>query len=230
MIQNKIIASPIDGRDYLYKTNEIQLPGSYLAPKTPVRCQWLSSQCVAYACTQALSQAYKLNKNQSILFSPGSLYANRDEDDYQGEGWYIRKALKQLQKYGVCLAKDFPFPESYKKEREKFLSRKEELLNLCANYKIKSYFRCETVEDIKACIMNYGSAIISSNFTNKCFLKRKLTKTDYDNSSCGHALILIGWDSDGWIAQDSYSIFRPLFGKVHLSYDYPIDEFWGIEI
>ncbi len=228
---NKIIASPVDTRDYLYKNEGQELPVKYLASSTPVRCQWFSSQCVAYACTQALTQAYKLANNQVKLFSPGSLYANREEDDYQGEGWYVRKALKQLHKYGVCLEQDFPFPESYAKERQKFLARKEELLKLCEEYKIKSYFRCETAEDVKACIMKYGSVVISSKFTPKCFWKSKLTKEDYpEKSGGGHAIILVGWDETGWIAQDSYSIFRPWFGKVHLAYNYPIQEFWGIEI
>jgi C1A family cysteine protease len=228
---NTIIVSPVDPRDHLYTITESQsLPLKYIAPRTPIRCQWFSSQCVAYACTQALSQYYKVNKKQLKLFSPGSLYANREENDYQGEGWYIRKALKQLKNYGVCLLIDFLFPESYKKERKKFLAQKDRLLTLCSDYKIKSYFRCNSVDEIKSCILQYGSVIVSTTFTSKCFLKYKLTKKDYTQDGVGHAFILIGWDKTGWIAQDSYSIFRPFFGKFHLAYDFPIEEFWGIEL
>lgn len=228
---NTIISSPLDSRDYLYTIEESRyLPLKYIAPRTPIRCQWLSSQCVSYACTQALSQAYKMHKKQLKLFSPGSLYANREEDDYQGEGWYIRKALKQLKNYGVCLLKDFPLPESYKKERKKFLAQKDKLLALCSEYRINAYFRCNSIDEIKSCILNYGSVIVSTTLTPKCFLKYKLVKKDYKQEGTGHAFILVGWDEKGWIAQDSYSIFRPLFGKFHIDYDFPIEEFWGIEI
>lgn len=223
--------SPVDNRDYSYNKDidSVILPTSYLATKTKVRCQWLSSQCVAYACTQAMSQQ-EAKKGKYNLYSPGLLYANREEDDYQGEGWWVRKALKQLHTYGTCLEKDFPIPESYKTERKKFLENKEELLAKAAEHKIKSYFRCNSVEEVKSCIFEYGCVIVETQISIKGFWKYNLKKEDAPEKGGGHAFILVGWDEEGWIAQDSYSIFRPWLGQFHIEYDYPINEFWGIEL
>ena len=99
----------------------------------------------------------------------------------------------------------------------------------CEAYKISSYFRCNSELDTKKCIMEYGSVIVSADIPVKGFLKRSISKKDYTGVG-GHAFILVGWDENGWIAQDSYSIFRPFFGRFHINYDYPINEFWGLII
>lgn len=231
-MRRNVVTSPADNRDYKYeaKINVVFLPSNYISTHTKVRCQWLSSQCVAYACTQAMSQHEIHDTGNYNLYSPGLLYANREEDDYQGEGWWVRKALKQLHKYGTCLESDFPIPESYEIERKKFLQDKENLLEKASHHKIKSYFRCETEEDVKKCIMEHGCVITETNIPLKGFWKYSLKRKDFPVGKGGHAFILIGWDETGWIAQDSYSILRPIFGQFHLDYDYPFDEFWGIEL
>lgn len=232
MSKKVVKKSPIDSRDHIYKATDTEafLPESYLDAGTKVRCQGTSSQCVAYACTQAMSQLERLKTGIYNLYSPGLLYANREEDDYQGEGWWVRKGLKQLQKYGTCLEKDFPHPESYKTERKKFLADKENLLKKAAEHKINSYFRCTTEKDIKRCIMEHGCVITSATIPWYALFKHSFTKKNYPTKGgSGHAFILVGWDKDGWIAQDSYSLLRPWFGLFHLSYDYPLDEFWGID-
>lgn len=232
-MSNKIIASPIDERDFkadnfLDYTKE--LPDSYLAPSTWVRFQWFSSQCVAFACTQAMSQLEKLNTNTYNLYSPGLLYANREPDDpCKGEGWYVRAGLKQLYKYGTCLNKDFPCPESYESERKKFLKNKDKLLELASHHKIKAYFRCNNEDEIKRCIMQKGCVITSSVCNIKFFWSGRITPKTVEKPTNGHAYIIIGWDKDGWIIQDSYTIFRPRLGRPHISYDFKFDEFWGIE-
>lgn len=235
-MKKEIIVSPFDERDYEF-SNLMQvadsLPDELPAAAYRVRCQWFSSQCVAFACTSAMTAQEKLDFDCSETitppntYSPGSLYANREEDDYQGEGWFVRKALKQLHKYGVCLEKEFPFPESYKAERRKFLADKDKLLSLMAQHKIQAYFRCRTDDEVKTTIVNCGAVIVSAYIPT--LFKSRLTAADWKKCG-GHAFIIIGWDKDGWICQDSYSVFRPWGGKFHLSYDYPINEFWGIII
>lgn len=235
-MKKEIIFSPDDSRDYTFAELEdvnTSLPTVLLRDPYKVRCQWFSSQCITFACTSAMTtqEQLKLERGKSTVephvFSPGSVYANREEDDYQGEGWYIRKALKQLYKYGVCLEQDFPFPESYKTERRKFLADKDRLLELMAQHKIQRYFRCNDEEEVKTTILRYGAAIVTAYIPT--FLKSKLTEKDWKRRNL-HAFIIIGWDESSWICQDSYSIFRPWGGKFHLTYDYPIGEFWGLVI
>ena len=228
-----IIISPVDNRDFEAKDFldfNTEIPKEYTAPKTKVRCQWLSSQCVCYAVTQAMSQQEQLKFGSYNLYSPGLLYANRESDDYQGEGWFIRKALKQLHKYGTCNESDFPYPESYKKERDKFLSDKENLLKKAENHKIKAYYRCYSEDEIKRCIMQKGCVITQSRINKRFFLTSNITKDTVKTFRGRHVYIIIGWDEQGWIIQDSYSILRPFLGRPHISYDFPLEEYWGIEL
>jgi len=231
MSNNKIIFSPEDKRDYSavdFLNFETVLPEEYKAPATNVRFQWLSGQCVCFAITQAMSQYEKATTGSYNTYSPGLLYANRESNDYQGEGWYVRKGLKQAYKYGTCLESDFPFPESYEKERKQFLADQEHLLKLAENNKITSYFRCKTEEEIKRCIMQCGSVIVSSSSNIKFFWSANITNETIEGAKGGHAYILVGWDKNGWIAQDSYTIFRPILGRPHIAYDFKFDEAWGI--
>lgn len=83
------LPSPQDLRDYKAESFidlSPELPASYVAPRTWVRCQWLSSQCVAFACTQAMSQQEAQNNGTYNFYSTGYLYGNREDVDYQQDG------------------------------------------------------------------------------------------------------------------------------------------------
>ena len=228
-----MIKSPVDPRDFYatyFLDRSVPIPSSYKSPKTRVRFQWGSGQCVCFAVTQAMSQYEKLHYGKYSIYSPGLLYANREDDDFQGEGWYVRKALKQLNHYGTVLESEFPFPEAFEKERDKFLNARENLLKKASSHKISAYFKCENTDDVKRCIMQKGCVITSSVCNPRFFLNFNVSKRTVEGAQGGHAYIIIGWDESGWIAQDSYGLFRPILGRFHIDYDFPLEEFWGIEM
>ena len=80
--------------------------------------------------------------------------------------------------------------------------------------------------------MQKGSCIIALSLYDQPFISSHYKKPKEDvEAHGGHALILVGWtENNEWIAQDSYSIFRPWFGKFKIDFDYPIEEYWGIEL
>lgn len=229
--QINIKKSPLDIRDYQathFIDNSIELPESYISSKTKVRCQWLSSQCVAFACTQSMSQQEAMMGKYNI-YSNGYLYATREMTDYQDDGWYIRQCLKNLQKFGTVLYKDFPHNHDY--ARELIHVAHFDLANNIERYKIKTYFKCNTIDEIKKCIIQNGSVITGcSIYGYDWFIKSNISKKQLKKKELGgHAFIIIGWTKDNkWICQDSYSIFRPFLGRFKIDMDFPLDEYWGI--
>lgn len=164
----KFAKSPLDNRDYKatsFIDNSIELPNWYLAPQTRVRCQWFSSECVAFACTQAMSQQEAMTGKYNI-YSPHYIYETREAKE---DGWYVRACLKNLQKIGT-------------------ISNDKQL------HKIKSYFRCNSIDEVKRCIMQNGCVITSCDVRGKdWFLKSKIDiKQKEKELICGHAFIIIG--------------------------------------
>ena len=68
-----------------------------------------------------------------------------------------REALKQLNKCGDVLYKNFPYSKEYPGITAKFDSDEnlKTLLRKVAPYSILNYFRCYTPEEIKTTIVNY---------------------------------------------------------------------------
>ena len=77
--------------------------------------------------------------------------------------------------------------------------------------------------------MECGAVIISintySSFTGNCPLP-----SEDDTLKGGHCMAMVGWDETGWIIQNSWGKKWGNNGFLHLPYEYPVKEVWGIVI
>jgi len=193
------IFSPADDRDFhqedVMKATLI-LPEEYLAPRTSILNQGTVGSCVAHALATCLAQGQEVIFDASDNFSRGFIYANREQNDYQGSGMITRQALKQLNKCGDVLYKDFPYNKEYPgitvKLEDANLSA---LLEKAAPYAILNYFRCYTSEEIKATIINHGAVLIAVSIYDGFGRNVKMPKQG-DKSHGGHAMVLVGWTKD----------------------------------
>lgn len=225
--------SPLDVRDYtidMVAMAEAPLPETYLCNSMKVLNQGSVGSCVAHACATAMGYGEKKSGMTTAHdFSRGFIYGNRKVTDYQGEGMYIRQALKQLNHCGDCEYEDFPYNETYPNVKKKIDNDKENLYAKAEPFKIVNYFRCYSNDEVKRALLNQGAVVLSipiyDSFSADCPLPSK-----EDKYKGGHAMCVIGWDETGWIIQNSWSKAWGKKGTLHLPYEYPINEFWGITV
>lgn len=224
--------SPLDTRDYTLESvcmGAVPIPKTYLRNDMKVLNQGSIGSCVAHACATAMGYGEKLGGNQPHDFSRGFIYGNRKDTDHQGEGMYIRQALKQLNHCGDCEYTDFPYNETYPKVKAKINADKDNLLKKAEPFKIVNYFRCYTKEEVQLALLNQGAVVISIPVYNTFSADCPIPKST-DTYKGGHAMCVIGWDETGWIIQNSWSKAWGKKGTLHLPYEYPINEFWGITV
>jgi len=228
----KNVFSPIDLRDWTERIAcadiyEEILPEEYLAPKTPILNQGSIGSCVAHSCATMLAQGDTMNFPDFLEYSRGFIYGNREDDQYQGEGMRVREALKQLNHYGDVLQEDFPYNEKYPQVKAKIEADKENLLAKASPYKIVNYYRLNNSNEVKRAILRNGGAVFAINVYED--FSRDLHKSKSIVPRGGHAMIAVGWTKDDkWIVQNSWGSLWGYSGKLYMDFDYPVQEWWGV--
>lgn len=226
------LPSPPDDRDYTLETvcaaEEIELPEEYRTEgSVPVLNQGANSDCVAHAIAVATAYGqYKAEKKFSDL-SRGYIYGNRKSTDYQGEGMYVRQALKNFNHCGDCLNSTFPYRGSYPAMKAKIAENPEEYAEAAAKSKLINYFRLYNEKEIKKAIMLQGAVVLGMPIFKGFGKYVKLPDKD-EKKRGGHAMCCVGWNKDGWIIQNSWGKLFGDRGYCYLPYDYPVDEWWGL--
>jgi C1A family cysteine protease len=183
--------SPEDKRDFTIETvalSALPLPKVFISSGMKVLNQGSVGSCVAHACATAMGYG-ELKSGMKIAhdFSRGFIYGNRKTTDHQGEGMYIRQALKQLNHCGDCQYAEFPYNENYPSVKKRIKDNKDKLFIAAQPYKILNYFRCYTEDEVKTALLNQGAVIISipvySSFAAECPMP-----SQNDKYQGGHAM------------------------------------------
>lgn len=184
---------------------------------------------MAHSIATAIGYGEIAGGNQAHDFSRGFIYANRKTTDYQGEGMFVRQALKQLNHCGDCEYEVFPWNETYPKVKARLEENKNDYLAKAEPFKIINYFRCYTQDEVKLALLNQGAVVLGAPVYNTFAADCPIPGPD-DVKRGGHAMCLVGWDETGWIIQNSWGKSWGHKGCLHMPYEYPIDEFWGITV
>lgn len=154
-------------------------------------------------------------------FSPMFVYNLRP--NYPQMGMFVRDALNVVRNTGICPEKNYPYVVSTDPK-----TVTDEMKNIASNYKITSYFRINTIDELKLALYQYGPCMIVFNtYNHSSYFWRKST----DDKFLGyHAVAVVGWTKDSFIIRNSWGMTWGFLGYTY--YDFTEwgkhVELWGL--
>lgn len=225
---NKEITDKRDYKSYICGAKQTELPDQYEITMPNVKDQGIVNSCVAHCLATFMEETYK---DQSMEFSTGFIYGYRPQNYSQSEGMYPRQALKTLLNVGDVPKQDFDHNKEMPEIKEIVDKNISKLSLIAQNYRIDSYSRIYTEQEIKKCIYNDIAVPISIPVYNDLDYNpiSFKVKMPIGNVEGYHAVIIYGYNEDGWLIQNSWGKGWANQGRAILPYDYPIDTAWAID-
>lgn len=230
-IDTKEIFSPIDVRDYKLKTDQTDFPVTYELDDLPAKDQGSVGSCVAHSVAELVEYINRWQEGGYIKMSTGYIYGNREyETTKLNHGYYIRLAMKVLKNRGVCPWKSFPYNVEMPEAEKLYLNRDTKIDKEAYANRISSYFRITDKNAAKSLIMNGFPVVCSLYWDNMvCYDKEHILCFPNGNKAkSGHCVIIVGWNENGWIIQNSWGKNWGKSGRATIPYDAPIKELWGV--
>ena len=220
----------VDKRDYRIAAAAVEYPDSYLCENLPpVKNQHNVSSCVAHATSTVLEAFNKTETGRFVSLSTNFIYGMQGVAYNRLEGgMYLRDACKIVKEYGDATEHSV----GGNTEQPKCTEWLKETLNdnvydEARNYRVQSYARCYTANDIKHALINYGPVLASIKWYNKCKFDGKIINFDKTSDYGYHAIMICGWDENGWICQNSWGRTWNGDGKFIYPFDEKFAEAWS---
>lgn len=220
-----------DKRDYKMKvcaSHKIPYyPSEYKIEMPKVKDQGIVNSCVAHSLSTFLEEYFK---DEQKSFSTGFIYGYRPFGYFQGEGMYPREAIKTLQKIGDVEEDKFSHNKELPEIKRLVDENIEKLKPLADEYKIDSYARIYTIDEIKECLYNNCPVPISIPVKNNLKVGSDNVIKNEGAIEGYHMVILYGWNEKGFLLQNSWGKDWGDEGRAILPYDYEIDSAWAISM
>ena len=223
--------SPPDVRDYKISAESIvkEFPETFELSMPAVKDQGSVGSCVAHSI--ALVAEYYNKKQHDITdkISVGYIYGNRSLLLGKNEGMITRLAIAQYCVDGAPYNKYFAYHCEVPKIIELVDEKREELQEFAEQFRFTSYVKTKTVEEIKTALINGCPVIIAVDWQKdmRC-VNGKMQSSFKEGKSGGHAIVIYGWTSEGWLIQNSWGTSWGTDGKAIWPYEYPIREHYAI--
>lgn len=236
------VPSPVDTRDYniamFTPVAKAHAKSFKLKYTEKIKDQGAIGSCVAHSLAYTREIAEEAQTGTFKEFSVGFIYANRVGtvgDIFESEGMIPRDALQNLKKYGDVLLPDFPVNDKYPVVRVLLAARRDELYKMADPYKITSYLRLYTVDEVQTALETLGAVTVmipvytSFNKVSASNPVVPIPDTAKETLLGYHEMTIVGWrDDNKYIVLNSYGDKWGDKGKCYLPYDYPITELWSI--
>jgi C1A family cysteine protease len=230
--------SPEDERDYHIAMMAIPKPKVFpetfsLTYSGEIKDQGQVGSCVGHSLAYCREIQEEAQTKVYKKFSVGFIYGNRGPRDSKDEGMIPRQALKQLQKCGDVLYDQFPLNAEYPVVSAEIAKNLGLLLKDAYPYRITTYTRCKTVNDIKTALMTLGPVtcgipVYESFYNIGADGIAPIPNAQTEQLYGYHEVTIIGWTKDHLILLNSWSDKWGDKGKFYLPFNFPIDEAWSI--
>ena len=220
----------VDTRDYRLRAAATEYPESYLCENLPlVKNQRSVSSCVAHATAAILEVFNKTETGKFVPLSTNFIYGMQGVAFGRLEsGMYLRDACKIVKEYGnateASIGGNTEQPKCTEWLKEKLTDN---IYEEAKNYKVASYAKCKTTNDIKHALINYGPVLGSIKWYDKYTLKDKIITFDKNVDYGYHAIMICGWNENGWICQNSWGRNWNSDGKFIYPYTEKFEEAWS---
>lgn len=193
----------IDNRDYKIKRilpTAMEIPSKldYSSFMGKVRDQKDVGACVGFATAGVKECQENIQIKEHINFSPIYIYWQRQNSP--DSGMEPREALDILKTQGIIYEELLPYENNNVREVGNI---SDDFKTLGLNFKIDSYLRVETIEEIEKTLAQFGPIVCTMAVypymfylgKNNCTLKpiRDVNRTDFIG---GHAIIMVGYNSE----------------------------------
>ena len=220
-----------DIRDYRIDSASLatEFPEEFELSMPSVKNQGAVGSCVAHSIALVAEYYNKAQYSSDEKISVGYIYGNRVAPLNDESGMVTRFAISNYCAEGAPLEKDFPLhcevPEIIYAVKEK----KDSLYEPAQKYRFASYIGTKTEQEIKTALMNNCPVIIAVDWQkDMCYRDGKFYSTFLYGKSGGHAMVIYGWDKDGWKVQNSWGEGWGNKGTAIWSYNYRIREAYSI--
>lgn len=207
-----------DLRNYKIKARSTYLPVEFQLPKY----QGIKDQKNTYSCVaHAISSVLEYHAKGQYILSTEFIYGH-NQRNYKG--MTIADACKIVQQNGDMLLMDCmgnnEIPKCF--ETVKKISSDKDKLEVAKYFKIDSYFDCDNIEDIKYAIMKYGPVVASIRWYDHYKVDKRtgIIEFDLNSTTFNHAVVIYGWNKNGFICQNSWGIYFGINGTFILPYEY----------
>lgn len=203
------IPSPKDIRDYKLNAAAIQtikkFPSTFRLTHTEIKNQGDQLTCVAHTLASLIEYYNLRDTKNDYKFSTDFIYGCRTDQDYLGEGMYLRDGLKIIQKYGDVLYTQLPGNTNVPTARQKVFANFDDLVIQASPNRISTYYKIQTLNELKYALMNDGPVPALMKLFKDAEVKSDGMYNYISKEIRGyHAVLIIGWDENNLIIQNSW--------------------------
>jgi C1A family cysteine protease len=196
--------------------------------KMGIKNQGSKPTCVAHALS-SLIEYHNINAgNSKRVYSTQFIYGYRPDGYYQEDGMRIKDALNTILKWGDPYKTDCPGNSNVEAAKKQVESNIDNYKELAYSHRITCYYKCKNADEIKTALINHGPVVISMNTYNNSKIVNDIYTWDPNENHGRHCVLIIGWNKDGWIIQNSWGTSYAGDGKFILPFDFKLNEAWGV--
>lgn len=213
-----IVPSPIDTRDILLESMSTavsnDLPDVFdMRPDLgSPRNQGSDGTCAAFTAACIKEHHERHNIGAGEYMSPQFIYDNRANQSTQGMN--SRDVMKILNKIGIIPESEFPYHSNMELTEEHFA--------MASIYIITGYASIHTIDTLKQSLYDNGPALIAVPVYN--YGKHMWKPEANQHMIGGHAMTVVGWNTDGFIIRNSWGDKWELSGYTIFPYNH-----WGMQ-